>query len=234
MLSFLQRKWAWACENPLFWANCALLLTTLAFVLKAGPSDFWLKVWSWVLQIIGAVTVWHDLIGAANEFGAAGIIQRNWDWIRRGFGKIRIVSVGANLRGSSSVSAVATGTLTSLDPNASLEDRVARIEASILQLDKAASQTVALVESTKRELRKDIHQVRADLEHSVVLTNNRLKDAMIGNYPVLLFGAIWVAIGTTLSTFSPEIAKAVTGEWGFLPQPFDTIDYLKLKYLVAR
>jgi hypothetical protein len=83
MLNFLKRKWEWASQNPLFWANITLLLLTILFINCAGQDDFWLRSWSLFLQIIGAITVWRDLIQGAGDFGAAAILQRNWAWLRQ-------------------------------------------------------------------------------------------------------------------------------------------------------
>jgi hypothetical protein len=145
-----------------------------------------------------------------------------------------VITVGASLTSNSSISQAVSQVQVAQDAAASVEQRIARLETFTELLSNAQAQTTGLVLTTKREVIKEIRQVRMDLERSVASTNEQLKDAMVGNYPVLLFGAAWVAAGTILSTYAPDITKAIGGAWGFCTLPFDSVDYLKFKYSVAR
>ena len=66
------RKWSWANENRLFWANFVLLVVVAAilFILPApDASDFRVRALGMVLQSIGVLTVWLDLTATARNFG---------------------------------------------------------------------------------------------------------------------------------------------------------------------
>ena len=60
----------------------------------------------------------------------------------------------------------------------------------------------SILDKEKDALEQAIRDVRWDLE-----------EAAAGNFAVLAFGAVWLAIGVIVATLSPEIAKIVAGQW---------------------
>ena len=74
-MNWIKRKWSWAKQNPLFWCNFAFTAAIVA-VVWAWPapeaSDFRVKLLGMVLQLMGILTVWHDLTAAARHFGKGG------------------------------------------------------------------------------------------------------------------------------------------------------------------
>lgn len=71
-MNWIKRKWSWAKQNPLFWCNFVFTAAIVA-VVWAWPapeaSDFRVKLLGMVLQLVGILTVWHDLTAAARHFG---------------------------------------------------------------------------------------------------------------------------------------------------------------------
>jgi hypothetical protein len=181
------------------------------------------------LQILGAYTVWRDLTSAASKFGHPGIFQRNWAWFKAGLGApIRLEG-----RASVSISASAAGAVgqafVALDPGAPIEQRVARLEQYIDLVNDATSRAFALILTKEREVNEKIDRSVKELNQDIGATEKRLKSAMTGSYSILLFGAFWLVVGIVLAGVAPELAKLVTGEWGFCPP--DSIDFIRLRHL---
>jgi len=89
-LRFIRRWLRIAWENPLFWYNLLLIgVTAIAVwlwpapIVDNTPSDFRIRLWGMALQIIGALTVWHDLTDSARNFGRPGFVANTLAWMKR-------------------------------------------------------------------------------------------------------------------------------------------------------
>jgi hypothetical protein len=220
IIGFIQRKWAWACQNKLFWANIALALITVAVifvwpgpVVSGTPSDFRLRAWGMFLQILGAYVVWHDLTGTAREFGADGILRRNWIWLKAGLGFPTVIS---GMSGAALTGATMSGrmrTRPAIDNNAVLERRVAVLERYVKDIDSDVDGAFAEISQKERELSGKIDAHAGALRATIDANEARLKKAMVGNYSALLFGAVWAFVGIVLSGVASEIAKLVAHQY---------------------
>jgi hypothetical protein len=213
-VNLIRRKIAWAKSNPLFWANIGLGFAT-AYVLflwkhKAGDDSFF-RYWSLALQLIGAATVWHDLAGSARDFGAAAILRRNWAWLKAGFGFPTVISVSARAGSASSTGAAAAVTVR-VAPGTSTEERLAALEAHIHRLDDKSAQAFNMIEQKSREAVTKIQDAKSEVMREVSATNERLKGALTGNYPLLAFGSFWLVVGILFSSLIPELSKIGTDQ----------------------
>lgn len=220
IFNFIKRKWSWACQNKLFWANIALVIGTWAFVFTwpaptvAGtPSDFRLRAWGMFLQLLGAYTVWHDLTGTAREFGAGGLLQRNLAWLKAGLGLGRVVLSASGTAISSTSGSGRIRQRPAMDKNASLDERIAVLERYVEYIDIDVAGAFAELTQQKHELSAKIDEKARVLQAAIRSTEVRLKNALVGNYSVLLFGAAWLFVGIVLSSVAPEIAKLVAGDY---------------------
>lgn len=232
-LKWTKRKWLWACQNKLFWVNLALFGSTCTVVVNTGTSDFWIRMWSLALQLIGAYIVLSDLAGGAKDFGLPGIIKNNWQWLKWGLGIPTVVNASGSATLGTAISSAHGSVRFALDPSATIEVRVEQLERYVQRLHDVTDQAFMLIHTKERELTEKIHAAKAHLEQQIGATNDRMKIALVGNYSLLLFGAVWVAIGTILSALAPDIPKLLSGEWGFCPIPFDNVDALKFRHFAA-
>jgi L-rhamnose mutarotase len=177
------------------------------------PSDFRLRAWGMFLQLLGAYTVWHDLTGTAREFKVDGILRRNWHWIKAGFGFPTIASVSTDLTCSYSISAGRACARPTIDENASFNQRITALESYVKHIDNDVAGAFTEISQQKRDLSAKIDEKAGALHAVIRETETRLKNALVGNYSVLLFGAAWLFFGIVLSSVAPEIAKLVAGQY---------------------
>jgi hypothetical protein len=213
-------KLNWAKENPLFWWNIALILGTVAVsviypapVIESVPSDFRLKFWGLLLQLIGVFTVWHDLAHSGQTFGKSGFFPRTWTWLKAGVLGRKVV---INLE--SGVIAITGGKVRitqrrNTPPDSPIEQRVEALEYNLQKIDQELESVLQEIDQRTGELKAQIKGESQKLKASHSALEESLTNAIVGNYAVLAFGALWLVIGMVLSTLAPEIAKIVAGQW---------------------
>ena len=215
-MNWVGRKWQWAMRNQLFWWNIVLILATIVFVFilrSPGESDFRVKTLGMVLQLIGVGTVWFDLTSTARAFGKTGMLVRTKNWLKDGFsGDATIVMMGATAQANATSSCRAT-VRWPIDSAADHERRIEAVEKNIGKIDEdigAIFRELDQQSAVARERAANEEQMRAQ---AVAEVRRELIEASVGNFPVLVFGAVWLAVGVVLSTWAPEIAKIAAGNW---------------------
>lgn len=218
-ISFVRAKWAWAKEKPLFWANLGLItLTYLCLciypgpVTEAGPSDFRIRTWGMALQLLGAAIVWLDLTDSARKFGKGGFLKSTWDWIKAGiFG--RAISISGS--GSGGIAIGGTGRIKqrrNLGPNASLDSRLEALEFNLSRIDTELTSAFQAIEDSAAKLKDQIKEESRKRDEAHKELQKSLREAIVGNYTKLAFGAAWVVVGIIISAWAPEITKIVAGQ----------------------
>ena len=211
---WIQRKWIWAMRNKLFWWNLVFVAASIVFIFiwrSPGESDFRIKTLGMILQLIGVGTVWFDLTSTARAFGKTGMIQRTKEWLKAGFrGDATVFLSGAFASATATTNARAT-VRWPIDPNVvdwmrieALEKNLAKIDEDITALFRELDQHTAAA----RERSLNEENVRAQ---AVADVRRELIEASVGNFPILVFGAVWLAVGVVLSTWAPEIVKIASG-----------------------
>jgi hypothetical protein len=212
MRQLLKRKWAWACEKPRFWSSLLLTSITLGIVfatprIDGFAEDLHLRLWSLALQILGAWTVWHDIVSTAQKFGRPGILRSYHDWFRAG------------LAGRSTVIHAATGALTASSARATIrvrrqpsgdqliEQRLAAVEFNLAKVDEHLDSIQQRVDQADNDIKTRVEAEAARRSAALGELQAQMKDTAVGNYGTLLFGVLWLAVGTVLSALAPELAK---------------------------
>lgn len=221
-MNWIKRKWSWAKQNPLFWCNFVFIAAIVAVTCwwpAPETSDFRVKLLGMVLQLVGILTVWHDLTAAARHFGKGGPLSffvSTWEWLKAGIFGSPTIALG----GSASVGlGVITGrgrARQPVKPDAALAVRVAALEANLAQIDADLDNAFKEIEERTSELKSKISAEAAAREHSINEVKRSLENTATGNYAPLAFGAFWLAVGVVLATLAPEIALAAAGRWGEL------------------
>jgi hypothetical protein len=225
-MRWIRRKWSWAKKNPLFWANLVLALATWLLiwvfpgpVLETGPSDLRLRTWGAFLQLLGVLTVWHDLAGTAGKFGKGGFVVRTAVWLKEFFGGITVLTA----TGVASCSSIGRGRAKVRHPvrdGASTEERLSDLEKNVGKIDEDLDGAFREIDQRSAELDTKITEEKREREQAVRKVRDDLEEAATGNFAVLAFGAAWLAVGILLSTLAPEIAKVVGGKCGEVLQAF--------------
>lgn len=214
-MNWIRRKWTIAKQNKLLWWN--LLLVSCTWVVIFGypaptGADLRLRIWAMVLQLVGVVTVWADLTGAANAFKRDGIFKRTKSWLRALCGVP--VTLSANMTGSFpglTVSVRASQRIPA-KPDATIDERVATLEANAAYMDVEIAGAYSHTDKKTSELQEKINQESQTRTHEHAVLKKSLEDLAVGNYAVLLFGVVWLGAGVCLSSLAPEIVKIVAGD----------------------
>ena len=216
-MNWIQRKRQWAAQKPLFWLNLLFLLATVIVVFiwtAAGSSDFRVRTWGMVLQLIGVGTVWFDLSAMARSFGREGVIRATWKWFKAGiFGQDGIATMTGVAAASSSGKARAKARWP-IDPNASDEFRLAAVEKNLSKIDEDLDAAFAEIDKVEGELKARIREECERRGAAISAIRREFEEVAVGNSSVLLFGVVWLAAGVLLATWAPEIAKVAAGQWG--------------------
>uniref|UniRef100_Q47HX4 Transmembrane protein n=1 Tax=Dechloromonas aromatica (strain RCB) TaxID=159087 RepID=Q47HX4_DECAR len=223
-LSIIQGRFRIAKENPLLWYSLLLAAGTVtaiwywpAPVTDSNPSDFRIRLWGMVLQLIGAYTVWHDLTESARKFGKTSLLANTIEWAKR-----LIFGHGHALGGvcATTDNVCFGGRATSRRPQppdgSPLESRIETLEYNLSKVDEELSQALRQITDTKTKLKEQIKEESKKREEAHKEIQKDLHEAIVGNYATLVFGAFWVAIGILVSALAPEIAKAVAGQWALI------------------
>lgn len=218
--TFFRRKWAWAGQKKLFWLNIALLSITVSVIfiwpgpmISGTPSDLRIRLWGMTLQLLGAYTVWHDLTGTARAFGQGGILSGTWQWLKAGFGRQRIVLAVGNATLSGVTGSARMRQRPGIKSDASVEERIAVLERYVGYVDADIDGAFRDIRRAEDALSNKIKTHAAELSTQIRSTEKRLKDAMTGNYSVLLFGVTWLFVGIVLASVAAEISKLVAGQY---------------------
>ena len=213
-MNWLQRKWNWARQKPLFWAN-VLLLTVTVVVVFFAPSpnggDVRLRVLAVALQLIGAWTVWRDLTLTARQFGKSDILGSTWGWLKAGFSNRSIVASATGLSMSSATGRARGKARITIDPTASIEKRIINLEYFTEQIDKSIDAAYKEIDGRAAELEGKVKAESAARSAAIADVQRSLESAATGNFAHLAFGAVWLAVGAVLGTLAPEIAHIVAG-----------------------
>lgn len=209
----LRQKWFWICLNKPFWASAGLTFITVAFLavkpamINGMPTDLPVRFWGMVLQLVGAFTVWIDLTKTAKDFGEPPSCQKTLQWLK---GLIHtpepvqastsVMAGGATLVGGAYIT-------TAGQPGWPIEARVARLESDVAGIKEGLSTVRADLMRQKSELAADIKQQTTELRQEVGAVQMQLKDALVGNFAVLHFGAVWLVLGIVMSSVAVEITN---------------------------
>ncbi len=217
--AWLTYKWNWANRNRLFWANIALVFVVLGVLFYPLPSvdgrpvDLRFRLLGLLLQLIGVGTVWRDLARTAAHFDRGGFLSRTFAWLKE-FGKPPggVIGGGGTLPGD-----MARGrgrVRTQLVPDASVPERLAAIEKYVSQVDASLDTAHVQIDELRDKLDAQIEAEKQERERAVGSLHRDLREAVTGNYALLVFGLAWLVTGIFLATFAQEIAVLLwLGRW---------------------
>ncbi|MGA7178140.1 MAG: hypothetical protein WBX11_00940 [Thiobacillaceae bacterium] len=164
------------------------------------------------LQLLGIWTVWHDLTTTAREFGKDDVFCSTWDWLKGFFGRRHTV-IGALSGKFAIVGAKArVKQRQPIDASLALPGRVAALEKLAKQIDDEVDAAYRELDQLAAALDQKIKDESGEREEAVNGVRGLVKSTTTGNYPVLLFGAAWLAVGVILATLAPELAKVAAGQ----------------------
>lgn len=197
----------------MFWGYVGCVVVTLSVVflyeptLKAGtPSDQHIRFVGMALQLIGAGTVWYDLTHTATGFGAEPSLKRTLAYIKSVFFKPPPVhgAAAVTLMGASLFS---TGRVTARLATHTVQERLDQLERSTRKLEDGLEKVQLDLAVQKSELLTELQRSAAEVRREISALEDQLKNALIGNFPALNFGVLWLMVGIILTSFPVETAE---------------------------
>jgi hypothetical protein len=213
-MEWVRRKWKWAKQNPLFWANIFLALLCYVVVFEwpaPGQSDFRVRILGLVLQIVGVVTVWHNLTKNARQFGKGDLTRRTWIWLKAGFIGRRAVIGAVTAEAAAAAMSARAKVRRPINSDAPLPDRVANLEQNFAQLDDDLDSAYREIDRQAAQLRTEVKTEIAERKQADNALKCEIAEVAAGNYTILLFGVVWLCVGLLLASLAPEIVKTFSG-----------------------
>jgi hypothetical protein len=158
------------------------------------------------LQLVGGFTVWWTIAETRASFGHPSWFSQGVKWLRA-FPLLKQHPV--NLSGASTLSGAtlkAYGHLRQLVPeDAPTEERLAALQADFERLYETYWKNVQVVDD-KIAAAEHATKLEADArERDIRALKRNMEDSAIGGLHIPAIGAVWIIVGSILSTASPEI-----------------------------
>ena len=215
-LLFARLRWFFI-EPFALWLCIGALLVAALFV--------WLCPWDdpesrsrWtgtVLQLFGFVTTAIGIQQTRKQFGRPGIFENAVKWYARRPKRATIVPIsGIGIAASGGSAALGVGHV-SAPPDASVEQRLQRLENLLLLIEQQANAIdQRLREEISNRTQKDTEE-RAARETSDANLRDRLELTATGGLRLSVVGLTWLVFGTILAGFAPDIAGAGAPRRGY-------------------
>ena len=207
---WLARFAAWLYEARML-CLVALVVPAVAFLISLALFPGWearLRIAGLFLQLFGiAVVVW-GLSETGRLFGKPNPMQYTVEWFKRfprfdAEGRIFAASV-ATVQGAAMVSAVGT---VSVRATATLEERVAALEAAQKHLMEQVGEIQGRYEQQIRVVRNELESERRERAVQDEKTQERLEEASAGGLHLEWAGVLWLVLGLVLATAPTEIIR---------------------------
>lgn len=206
--AWLRSLWNWLSELKHFWLAVAVTGIALFISLRPGTAECTIRLSGLALQILGIGTIAWGISETRALFGRPSLFAVAKSWLRS-FPPFhsRVVSGTANITlGGVTMSGRGYG-MDNAGPNATPEARIEVLEKNIRHINERIDQTQREMDTELRNagaaLKRE-EQARATEDQAI---RHKLETSETGGIHVTAMGALWLLIGVTLSTASPEIAK---------------------------
>ena len=177
-----------------------------------------------VLELMGLATVALGIRETRSLFGRPSLINTGRDWLAR-FPKYRVdVNIVVGLGGVSTSGAAGSAFGTSgLANTASLEERVAFLEQSVIRAHSLIHETHRKIDQEAQHRQNELRIEKREREDGDNKNKQLVEEAAAGGLYLETTGAFWLAFGITLATASNELAKLFGGNY----QPRGTLSKFK-------
>ena len=199
----------WLAEARYVGMSVAVIAIALAVAVSV-PTEPVIRLTGLVLQLLGIASVIWGISETRALFGHPSIASKAKAWFGR-FPPIRRYAAvsGDGLSVSASIVSGRMHSIYSLEPNATIETRVATLERNIDAMHERISHNEADVDREFRNTADQLRQEQRAREAEDTAMHKQLEATGTGGVHISAIGASWLFIGVILSTASPEIAAWV-------------------------
>lgn len=220
MRSFLKNLWRWVRENVRWIASASPVWGTLAVVTLVaaitsflpGEIDDRVRYCGMTLELLGVFTVASGLREKRRLFKRPSLLEHLQHWLgRRPRWGVRTQTILATGAGSISASGSAKISVwRGVAPDATLEVRVAAIEANLETLRSELAETAKQLQEETRNRTEALDSERHARESSVCALQTQLDTFGAGGLHLEAAGLFWLVLGVVLATTSTEVAWILT------------------------
>lgn len=206
--SWLKALWNWLSELQHFWLAIAVTGIALFISLRPGTGEPIIRLSGLALQVLGIGTVAWGISETRALFGHPSLFAVAKNWLGR-FPPFhsRIVSGTANMTlGNATMSGRGYG-MDNAGPNATPEARIEVLEKNIRRINERIDQTHQEMDTKFRNADAALKREEQARAVEDLAIRHKLETTETGGIHVTAMGALWLFVGVTLSTASPEIAK---------------------------
>lgn len=208
--------WRWLSAARIFWLFVFVVLVVCLAIDWAGwlfciEPVARLPYAGFTLEVAGVLTVVYGFSTKIDLYGGEPIASRIKQWLLSIplFSQDTRVVLGSGHLTLGPLKASATAT-SSLPPDASLDDRVQRLEHQVENLQSALSKLREDQDSAVAELRKELEQQIQTIVDDIDALKKLTSDAHIGDVGTELAGIGWILVGLALATV-PEAVLLLLG-----------------------
>jgi hypothetical protein len=190
----------------------ALLPPALSAGLALGlwQSEAAIRVIGLALQLAGILTVAWGIVETWRFFGLGQPLAPVRAWIRRYPLRKRIIIAAASDSVEFSDAASARGhTSWPLKPTSPIEERVEAIEKNIPLMQDRISRTQIELDNAVRTLQGELKIVATSSNEQVQRVHSQVRLFGTGSLHISAMGALWLFVGSILSTASQELHRWV-------------------------
>ena len=202
---FLKEIWIWVLQTWIFFVGTFPIVTAIGLSFFWFPGELNIRVAGYMLQVGGMVVAINSLLTIRMYFKQKTLKELFIDWLKR-FPKWKkdytlklepgeFCIVGDSVRMS---------LWAEDDPAQTVEERIDRIVKNLIRLRQEQDQQYGCIEKLKSKnetLKEDTIKNNEQLEHKIM---TELESLHTDDILIAFVGLIWVLIGATMSTLSPE------------------------------
>ena len=199
---------AWLWEPRVVYAALLPVAASICAILLFSSSEPSIRLSGLVLQLLGIATVIWGISKTREHFGHSPIVSVLARWLHR-FPLIKRHAV-LQPEGISMGMTLVGGRLTSIytpTPNAPFDERLKNIESGLDILQNRIAGAENQLDAQRSELEAKIKVESHTRESADQKVLKSFESSSTGGLHISAIGALWLFVGVTLSTASPEIAR---------------------------
>ncbi|MCR7873623.1 hypothetical protein ACM73L_33230 [Pseudomonas aeruginosa] len=209
ILLWIKAIWIWIKKANHLWRAVSVTALAIAYTFL-NSDEASIRITGLVLQILGIATVAWGIKETRELFGQPSLLQAGIRWLKSfpPYGGRVITGSG---HASISMSGGGRGySWTHIDPNSSIDNRLAAIEKNLSLIHERISLTENNFEQKTRIITETIKTEKAIREQELEEAHTKIEAASTGGLHISATGALWLLIGVIMSTAPNELIRLLS------------------------
>ena len=209
-LLWIKAIWAWFKRANNLWRAVSVAVMAIIYT-YLHTDEASIRITGLVLQILGIATVAWGIKETRELFGQPSLLEAGAMWLKSfpPFGGRVISGSGHAVLGS-----IASGrsgySLAPIDPNSSIDERLAAIEINLNFIHQRITHTQSNLEQKATAISETIKTETAIREQEIEKTHSKIEAASTGGLYISATGVLWLFIGVIMSTVPNELIRLLS------------------------